>query len=338
MTTHFDVADLALILSHWFGAISGETLLAHQAPGGLSGAKIWYITHEGHKFCLRRWPARHPTPDQLRTIHQGIEHVWRAGLPIVPVPYKTRSGDTFLDRAGHLWELSPWLAGEPLNSFISNKLQRTVAVEALVKFHMAVRNFGSASHSPPCGPAPGLLHRQEMLSELLAGHHAELSQAVSRLPPTPLREIMLRLLTQMEHALPRTFAFVEKCSKVPLPLQWCLRDVHPGNLLLSENQVTGIVDFAAAAIDSVAGDIARLVGGFNCDPQERQAHLSAYAEIRPLTVEERRAIGAYQAGGLIAAAANWIRWLAVENSIPLADTTQARLEQLAEEMGRIMEF
>ena len=334
MKTQLELVDLSPILGQWAIAISGEPFTVTRIPGGLSGAQIWRISLAGQNFCLRRWPSQHPSPDQLRTIHQGVEHVWQSGLHIVPVPHKTLQGDSFLLHEDHLWEISPWLAGEPLSSCNPHPIQRTAAVDALAKFHQAAKYFGSTSRNP-LGPAPGLLRRREHLAALLQGHLAELTQAVQLEPPTALRETMLQLLSRVKHALPDAFVEVEKCSKAPLPLQWCLRDVHPGNLLFTGNLATGIVDFGAASFDSIAGDIARLVGGFSCDSQERQWYLQAYADLSPLTDSERRAVPAFHAAGLISAAANWIRWLVVERNVPMADTTQSRLVDLSGQLSRL---
>ena len=259
----------------------------------------------------------------------------KRGCAIVPIPQKTLRGDSFITHEGHLWELSLWLSGEPLSNRNSNSQQRRAAFESLADFHLAANSFDSGENKSQFGPPPGLLLRQKILANLLQGNLAELSQAVQLEPPSHIRETMAQMLRMIEKALPETLAAVEKCSRVSLPLQWCLRDVHPGNILITGKNVTGIIDFGATSFDSIAGDLARLIGGFDCGPIEPQELLKAYGKIRPLTVEERRTVGAYLVGGLISSAANWVRWLVVERSIPLANTTQARLAELARQLGQL---
>ncbi len=328
-----DYAELAPLLRLW-GIQASRQLEWKCIPEGLSGTKIWCISHAEHNYCLRRWSAQHPRTTQLRTIHHGIEHIWQAGLKIVPVPHKSLHGDSFVTHEGHLWELSPWLSGKPLTRDCSIELRRA-AVEALAAFHLSAAAFARTSNAPICKPAPGLIRRREILERLLKNHHVELSQAVRSEPHSAIKVIQLQLLAQMEHKLPSAFVTVEKCAKTPLPLQWCLRDVHPGNLLETNQQITGIVDFGAADFDSVAGDIARLLGGFEWDPTEFDQCLRVYTNLRAISSEEQRAIAAYHLGGLIAAAGNWMRWISVERSARLDNTTQLRLEELLLQFERI---
>ncbi|WP_168205086.1 phosphotransferase enzyme family protein [Bythopirellula goksoeyrii] len=331
MTPKIEVAEIAPLLSHW----GIEPLELKAVPGGLSGARIWRVSHEGHEYCLRCWPVNHPSPDQLRTIHQLIEHVRHLGITSVPKPYRTLTGNTFLSNGGHLWELTAWLAGQPLGSHSSNEQQRIAACETLARFHLAAASFGPANLGVKREPAPGLLRRRDLLAELLQGRLAELFQAVHDEPRSPTRETLLELLSRIERILPGATATVEHCASIPLPLQWCLRDVHPGNVLVIGTQVTGIVDFGAVAIDSVAGDIARLVGGLQCERADRQKCFSAYARLRPLTNDELRSIAAFHVGGLILSATNWIRWICIEHTVSLANTTQARLEELLRQITLI---
>ena len=43
-------------------------------------------------------------------------------------------------------------------------------------------------------------------------------------------------------------------------LQPCLRDARPEHFLFDGDQLSGLVDFGAMAVDSVVGDLARLIG------------------------------------------------------------------------------
>ena len=45
-----------------------------------------------------------------------------------------------------------------------------------------------------------------------------------------------------------------------LDLQPCIRDVWHDHILFLGDSVSGIVDYGAMAVDTVAGDIARLLG------------------------------------------------------------------------------
>ncbi len=157
-----------------------------------------------------------------------------------------------------------------------------------------------------------------------------LLQAVGAKPASELRTVAGEMLAQLERSLPTVLGELEPTVDVPLPLQWCLRDVKRDHLLFTGEQVSGLIDFGAAAVDSVAGDVARLVGSLVGDVREDwPPTLEAYDACRPLSPDERRAIDCFDRGGTLAAAANWMRWLFVEErSISHAEAVQAQLLQL----------
>ncbi len=317
--------NLKTVLANWFAPAELSQVKIREIAGGLSGAKLWRVAVLDNDFCLRQWPVVHPTGEQLTAIHGLIEHLWDAGFQIVPVPRRTFTQQAFLNVDGHLWELDDWLPGETLaNPTVE---QMAAGMEALARFHLAVANLGQ----PQQAPAPGLQKRLAILQNLRDGLLLQLEQAVRGAPPSALHEISLVMLADIRQALPAILSSVEKIVSVALPLQWCLRDVHVGNLLFTDNRVTGLVDFGAAAIDSVAGDIARLIGSLAGDDANLWREcLRTYQKLRPLSPEELQTIGLFDNGGLIAAATNWLRWLFVEQrEFADAATTQSRLNNLA---------
>ncbi|MDZ4659174.1 MAG: phosphotransferase [Bythopirellula sp.] len=316
---------LEIILANWFTPAELSQVQIREVAGGLSGAKIWQVAFLDKDFCLRRWPQVHPTIEQLAAIHGLIEHVWNAGFVIVPLPRHTFTHQTLLNAQGHLWELAHWLPGETSANLTAEQV--TEAMQALAGFHLAAAHQGT----PQTASAPGLQKRLDILQQMREGLLDQLERAVCGASSSVLREISLELLADIRQALPATLSDLEKVVPVQLPLQWCLRDVHVGNLLFTDNRVTGIVDFGAAAIDSVAGDIARLVGSLASDDANLWREcLRIYQVIRPLSPEELQAVALFDSGGLIAAATNWLRWLFVEqHEFADAATTQSRLSHLA---------
>lgn len=327
-----DFSELRSVLEAWFKPVELRDLQINEATGGLSGAHLWRITQGNDSFCLRRWPMVHPSATELTAIHGFMTHLEKAGFQIVPLPQRTLTQQTFLNVAGNLWELANWLPGEALEKPSAEQI--TAAMEALARLHLAAASYGM----PPDAPAPGLQKRRAILQNLRDGWLAQLDQAVRgatpsalREPQAALRETALAMLADIRQVLPSTLSVVEKTVSVALPLQWCLRDIHIGNLLFTDNRVTGIVDFGAAGIDSVAGDIARLVGSLAGDDANLWREcLRTYQILRPLSAEELHAVALFDGGGLIAAATNWLRWLFVERrQFADAATTQTRLTELA---------
>src|SRR5262245_33091233 len=79
--------------------------------GGWGGLRLWRaINQAGAQYCLRRWPVEHPAADRLRLIHAVLNHI-APQMPIVACPFRSDAGPTFVEHAGHLWELTNWLPG-----------------------------------------------------------------------------------------------------------------------------------------------------------------------------------------------------------------------------------
>lgn len=316
---------LKIILANWFTPAELSQVQIREIAGGLSGAKLWRVAVLDNDFCLRRWPRVHPTFEQLAVIHGLIAYVWNSGLKIVPLPQQTLKQHTILAAQGDLWELSRWLPGE-ITKYPSVE-QSTAAVETLARFHSLAANY----QAPQTALAPGLQNRLRILQELQSGAQARLEHAARGAAPSEIRDIATAMLLDLRAILPDALPLVQEVASEPLRLQWCLRDVHLENLLFTNNKISGLVDFGAVTIDSVAGDVARLLRSMAGEDRQAWHKFSEiYSQQRALTFPEQQAIGAYDIGGLIATTANWLRWLLIEH-LDVADavSTQARLIELA---------
>ena len=100
-------------LAAWSQRVSPDEVECLSNAGGFSGARLWRARSARGAFCLRRWPAEHPSPARLAWIHAVIEHAARQDLVPLATPVATNRGDTFVREGGHLWELTRWLPGEP---------------------------------------------------------------------------------------------------------------------------------------------------------------------------------------------------------------------------------
>jgi homoserine kinase type II len=86
-------------------------------------------------------------------------------------------------------------------------------------------------------------------------------------------------------------------AKAKLPRAAIHGDLFCDNVLFVDDQVSGIIDFGFAATDALAYDLAITVNDWclqpddslsgHLDPERVRAMLGAYAEVRPLTAEER---------------------------------------------------
>jgi Ser/Thr protein kinase RdoA (MazF antagonist) len=287
-----------------------------EKSGGFSGSRLWRLETARGWLCLKRWPTAHPDGAQLRSIHRILVDVSAAGFHRVPLPIVSSEGETFVEYDDHLWELTPWLPGE---SDQPNELCRTTspariqaALTALAEFHRAA----SATQRPqPSGVAPGLLQRSEMLGRLIAGGLDELERQTDL-----RREIWPELADRSKHFF-QSFRQLAAAIDVALtaaaalttPIQPCIRDIHRDHVLFVADQATGIVDFGSMKPDSVACDVARLLGSMAIDDATLwRDGLAAYESVRPLSFTEQQLITAYDQSAVLLSGFNWLQWVFAE--------------------------
>jgi len=330
--------ELRQLLAFWLDDGTVMNCRVKRAVGGLSGAEIWQVAAGDNEYCLRRWPLVFRSLEWLAAIHRLIEHVHRRGVRIVPVPLRTPGGDTIVLEQGP-WELTKWLPGVAVEGSEVTPTVLSAAGETLARFHLAAADFSMGEWKPAQGPAPGLLARQRLLESLRDGQLVLLRRYVGSECDHPYHRLAGNMLDSVEASLTEVLKSVGAVSTKSFPLQWHLGDVHREHLLFTEGKVTGLIDFGAAAVGSVAGDVARL-GGSLCGDMAAiwSEFLNSYETLRPLSAIERGAVAAYDAGGLIGAAANWIRWLLVEGQRFGSDSaTEARLTVLESRLARLAE-
>jgi Ser/Thr protein kinase RdoA (MazF antagonist) len=120
-----------------------------------------------------------------------------------------------------------------------------------------------------------------------------------------------------------------------VPLQPCLRDIWHDHVLFQGDRVTGIVDLEAMRIDSVAIDVARLLGSLcPTDPSEYKFGLETYQDGRPLSGDELALVEAFDRSQRLLAGARWVQWVFVDRrtfSDPLA--VLKRMDHILERLG-----
>jgi homoserine kinase type II len=100
--------------------------------------------------------------------------------------------------------------------------------------------------------------------------------------------------------------------------------------LFTGDRVTGLVDFGAMRVESVAGDVARLLGSLAGDNHSLWSiGLEAYASVRPLSDAEQSLVSAFDQSGVVLAALNWIEWLYRQRrEFPDAAAVSRRLDEV----------
>ena len=318
------------LLGHYDLGRSIEHVESLGAAGGFSGAEFWQVQAVGSRWCLRKWPTVHPTRDRLQWIHTLLQHAWKEGFKRLPLPLVSRQGATFVENDGCFWELTPWLNGTVVTRFPATPDEIIAAMETLAHFHQAVASFPGTPQAAQ--PSPGLVDRVRLLRKM---NDRGLDDISSRLSSHAYPGIVERAKFILQISRPRVLPLLsqlQKLTRVNLAWQACIRDIHCQHVLFEGPDVSGLIDFGAMNYDTVATDVARLLGSLaRNDLQVRQQGLQAYQTVRPLTATELELVECFDQANVILSPLNWLQWLLVDGR-QFADLSLVwqRLDELIE--------
>jgi len=181
----------------------------------------------------------------------------------------------------------------------------------------------------PDARSPGIESRLVQTQKLLT---TELHQIERSIYPSdwPSLETIARQLVKLVSASgSSTQRTLEQACQVVVPLQPCIRDIWHDHVLFEGDRVAGFVDFGAMRVESVSGDIARLLGSLVGDDTDRwHRGISSYIETRPLSDAERNLVVAFDRSNTLLSGINWVRWIYVEQRVfEQRRTIEQRLEQ-----------
>ena len=305
------------------------------SAGGFSGAQFWRIHAPAGVFCLRRWPREHPDRQQLEFIQAVLWHVYQEAFRLIPLPLETRTHSGYVCEAGHLWELTPWLPGEADYHRAPSLKKLRAAAAALADFHRAAATFplphrGSAA-------APGL---QSRLAKLQAWNETKLARLSATIPSGDWPELTdraRRLLPLFARATEAVAETLEQAAAIRVPLEPCIRDIWHDHVLFQGDEVSGLIDFGAMRVDSVATDLARLMGSLCGDDSAAWLEaLNAFDSVRPLSSGEALLVTAYDRSNVLLSGMSWLEWIYLEGRqfedrgaiCERLDANLARLEHL----------
>jgi homoserine kinase type II len=269
--------------------------------GGLSGARLWRFEDGTRRLVARAWPPDAIDAEGLDTIHRRLSMA--SQLPFVPVPLPALDGRTWQAHGGHFWEVTAWLPGAPDLGRPPTLARLRAGFAALAALHRAWEAERTT------GPSPGLARRLAEIDDWLRGGFDDLARALDRSGPDPCLDPARRWLALARPLAPRVAEAIRPAAASTLNLQLCLRDIRGEHLLFEVDRLTGLVDFGALGVDTVAADLARLLDDWvGPDPKARAEGLAAYHAIRPLDAAEHAAVAAFEAGTALLLAGTWARW------------------------------
>lgn len=282
------------------------------SAGGFSGAQFWKLLTPAGLLCLRRWPPAHPSRSRLEYIHAVLKHVAASGFPALPTPMSDCGGQTYAEHGGHLWELTRWLPGRA--DYIAEPSRRKLAsaMQTLATFHGRAASFGDGDQGPT--RSPGLSERAEQLHDYLRRGSEAIAAGMACSAWPELDKLAQRILALFSAAAPRLLQAVERAAETLARLQPCIRDIRPEHVLFDGNVVSGIVNFGAMRSESVAADVARLLGGMVGDDADGwRSGIQSYQSIRPLDASEQRLVRIFDQTTVLLSGMNWLHWIYVEH-------------------------
>jgi Ser/Thr protein kinase RdoA (MazF antagonist) len=300
------------ILQAYSVQVSGLTSLG--SAGGFSGAWFWRVATPTVSLCLRRWPAEHPSPARLESIHRIVRHVYQQGVTEVPVPLVSREGHTMVQQNDHLWELTPWMPGTADYHRQPTRPRLIAAMQLLARFHQATDALAAEPSAPK--PSPGLNQRLELLDQLLADEARRIAIAAEKDPFTDRQNRAHALLEAFTKLAPQVRADLVDATRMSVMLQPCLRDIWHDHVLFTGDRTTGLVDYGAMREETVVGDVARLLASLvRGDRSAWQIGLEAYCHQRGLDHTDLRLLDMFVRSATLLSGMNWLRWIYLENRV-----------------------
>jgi len=276
--------------------------------GGQSGARLWRYRSEHGLLVLRAWPPEGPGRKHLDRVHGWLFKL--AGLGFIPVPIRDRAGRSLQDYQGRLWEITPWLAGTADAGRPPGPGRLRAAFAALAAVHRQLAGEQIEAISP------GLRERRETVAHLVQGGFDSLEAAVERQGGFHAEHAaaVQRWLRLARTVAPVLLDPLRRASALVFRIQPCLRDARAEHFLFEGDRVSGVVDFGAMGVDSVACDLARLIGEWlEGGTASRREALAAYERIRPLQPAETILIGVFESSADLLIGERWLRWHYLEN-------------------------
>ncbi|APW59787.1 phosphotransferase enzyme family protein [Paludisphaera borealis] len=271
--------------------------------GGHSGSRLWRYTSASGERLVRAWPEAGQRRERIETIHGWLREA--GDLAFVPLPILALDGRTVQELQGTCWEVTPWLAGSADASRPPRVERVRAAFRALGEFHVRLAKDASL------GRSPGLILRCEELERLTAGGFDKIEADLNSGADDPCRPTAREWLSLARRTAPSALGMIREASRLASPLQPCLRDARPEHFLFEGDRVTGLVDFGAMDVETVAADLARLLGEWLPLPAGRQLRaegIKAYMEFKSLNPEHLLLAGAFEAAADVLIGERWIRW------------------------------
>ncbi|MFQ5730818.1 MAG: phosphotransferase enzyme family protein [Planctomycetaceae bacterium] len=304
---------------------------------GFSGATVWRLQTPAGEFALRCWGKPSPPVARLRGLHRLLRFIFDRGVECVSVPVAALNGSTIVEQDGDLWQLEPWMPGEADFRNDPRPARLRNAMLALAAWHNAAGDFVAGARerewlrTETAGISPAVGERLQKIHRWRRGRLARLRREVNASDAdAEWRALARRVVAHFDRAAPCVLAELQSAQELHVPLQPCLRDVWHDHLLFTDDAVTGLIDPAACRTESVAADLARLLGSLvGNDDAARQSALRDYGERRVLLPAELQLLPILDRSAILLSGMTWLdRYYLQRREFLDADAVYGRLAHI----------
>ncbi|MCA9046611.1 MAG: phosphotransferase, partial [Planctomycetaceae bacterium] len=218
-------------------AATGETIVA---SGGFSGALVLKVRgSDGEFLALRRWPTTYREIRRLQGLHRVLRHLKQCGIPVA-VPLSSTVNETLVSLSDGLWQLEPWLPGDPLNPNTTNHGLIDAVMQRMAQLHAALAQY----QAPPkeeqwfgrrTAPSPTVTERLELLNKYAA---RRMSLGAGFPNDAETQDLIRRILTAFDGHHVRIRNLLTPLSDQTFGLQPCWRDLWYAHVLMKDDHVT----------------------------------------------------------------------------------------------------
>lgn len=349
--------NLLQIVESFCGSKPARIRTIDRDSEGFSGAVVLRVVVQENlhlsdvEFCLRGWPPESLQRERLLGLHRLLEHIHKCGVTQVPVPLRSKFGTTLYAEASQFWQLEPWMPGRADFSSDPSDARLRNAMTALAQWHEAASRFEARhseaewfkSHSAETSPTVAdRLQRIERFYTQDARNLRNLLAQTTTLGSwgddfQELAGLSRRILDAFDQSVESIGSELQSYGDVKFRLHPCLRDVWHDHVLFEGEQVTGLIDPSAAKSETPATDLARLLGSFVGDDNDRwDLALKAYRAVRPLSEREAKVARVIDRSTVLLSGMTWLERLFVhKQDYASPPRILARLRQIVARLERL---
>ncbi|PHR95069.1 MAG: hypothetical protein COA78_30935, partial [Blastopirellula sp.] len=282
---------------------------------GFSGSLLWKIATNEAVYLLRCWPSE-TKRERIEWIHQVQHQVRESGFQFTPQLIQAQNQQTFVQADGRYWELASWMPGTSLVGFDQPESSLLSMFGLLAQFHLHSAKIPAATPTQT-GCSSTVQERIDLIEYFNAIPKEQISAAIVQTQWNDFIERAMELLDAYRKQSKQLSLELNSVKHLRFNLQPCLRDARGEHFLFEAGEPSGLIDYGAMRMESVAVDLARLSSTTIRSKAKLQhdAAITHYEQLRPLSSDEKSLIPVLMDTSRYLTGMNWIRWVAMEKRV-----------------------